>query len=171
MLTFSSFYNSPLGLIRLQSDGDHLTALYFQDHEKTAKQVTAVFKEDLKIFKETKTFLNDYFQKRDPHFDLSQLMLEDNSFRKTVYALLCQTEFGDLITYGQIAKRLSSIKHLKSMSPQAIGNAVSRNPISIIIPCHRVVGSDGTLNGYSGGVFRKLALLKHEGHNAEEFVM
>ena len=171
MLTFSSFYDSPLGLIRLQSDGTLLTALYFQDHEKTANQVTAVFKEDLKIFKETKTFLDDYFQKRDPHFDLSKLMLEDNSFRKTVYAILCHTKFGELITYGQIAKRLSSIKHLKNMSPQAIGNAVSRNPISIIIPCHRVVSSDGTLNGYPGGVFRKLALLKHEGHNAAEFVL
>lgn len=99
------------------------------------------------------------------------LNLEDNSFRKSVYLLLCQTKFGDLITYGQIAKRLSSVKHLKNMSPQAIGNAVSRNSISIIIPCHRVVGSDGTLNGYSGGVFRKLALLKHEGHNAAEFVL
>ena len=171
MLIFSTYFQSPLGLIHLNSDGKFLTSAYFQDHENLKNQSTTVFKEDLKIFQEAKTFLNDYFQKRNPHFAQDKLKLDDNAFRNAVYAILFETSFGELITYGQIAKRLLSIKHLKNMSPQAIGNAVSHNPISIIIPCHRVIGVDGSLNGYSGGIFRKLELLKHEGHQESEFLL
>ena len=91
MLIFSTYFQSPLGLIHLNSDGKFLTGAYFQDHENLKNQSTTVFKEDLKIFQEAKTFLNDYFQKRNPHFAQDKLKLDDNAFRNAVYAILFET--------------------------------------------------------------------------------
>ena len=97
--------------------------------------------------------------------DIKELSLKPQGslFRQEVWKLLCEIPYGEVTTYGKIAKVVAQKLHKEKMSGQAVGNAVGHNPISIIIPCHRVVGTSGSLTGYAGGIDKKIALLKHEG--------
>jgi len=117
---------------------------------------------DIPIFGAVKKWLDRYFTGEQP--DISELPLAPigGEFRQGVWKILCEIPYGKVITYGDIAKRIAMKMGKESMSSQAVGGAVGHNPISIIIPCHRVVGSNGSLTGFSGGVGMKVKLLELE---------
>lgn len=119
-------------------------------------------KEDEIIFVKTKKWLDRYFNGEKPKISELDLAPMGSDFAKNVWKILCEIPYGEVTTYGEIAKKIAKIMNKDKMSAQAIGGAVGHNPISIIIPCHRVVGSDGSLTGYAGGIDKKIKLLEHE---------
>ena len=114
------------------------------------------------IFDETRRWLDIYFTGRQPDF-IPPLLMRGSAFRQRVWEVLLTIPFGQTMTYGEIAHLIAEERGLESMSAQAVGGAVGRNSISLIIPCHRVVGADGSLTGYAGGIDKKIWLLKMEG--------
>lgn len=158
-------YDSPVGPLMLASDGTSLTGLWMegQKYFGGAIREELVQRDDLPVFAMTRTWLERYFARERP--DPSELPLapRGGEFRQAVWELLCQIPYGELTTYGHLAKEMAARLGRVSMSAQAVGGAVGHNPISIIIPCHRVVGSGGSLTGYAGGIAAKLRLLEHEG--------
>ncbi|WP_312289504.1 methylated-DNA--[protein]-cysteine S-methyltransferase [Stutzerimonas nitrititolerans] len=119
--------------------------------------------DDLPLFVQTRQWLDQYFAGEQPAIASLPLAPSGSSFRKAVWALLCEIPYGEITTYGEIARVVANRTNLPSMSSQAVGGAVGHNPISIIIPCHRVVGRNGSLTGYAGGLAKKVQLLEHEG--------
>lgn len=158
-----SFYKSPLGLILLAADNDALCGLWFSGQkdipEEYAKMAPAMNVPE--IITKTKSWLDRYFAGRRPNAAELELAPEGTEFRRKVWEVLSSIPYGQTTTYGQIAKTMEVLTG-KASSAQAVGGAVGHNPISIIIPCHRVVGADGSLTGYAGGTHRKAALLKLE---------
>ena len=120
------------------------------------------------VFELVKKWLDIYFSGRKPDF-MPPVHMIGSEFRRQVWKILREIPYGETITYGALAKRIAEEKGLKRMSAQAVGGAVGHNEISIIIPCHRVVGSDGSLTGYAGGIDKKERLLMLEGVNMENF--
>ena len=155
-------YNSPLGGITLASDGESLTGLWF-DRQKNFphKLISESTKAELPIFTQTINWLDTYFVGEIPDFT-PPISIQTTPFRKAVYEILLSIPYGQTMTYGEIANIIAEQKGIERISAQAVGGAVGHNPISIIIPCHRVVGSDGSLTGYAGGIDRKIELLKLE---------
>lgn len=152
---------SPLGKITLGSDGAALVGLWFEGQKYFLAQYKEVeINDDLEIFKETKLWLDEYFNGKNPEITM-KLVASGTKFQQKVWSELLKIPYGKTVTYGDIAKKL------KIKSGQAVGGAVGRNPISVIIPCHRVVGKNNTLTGYAGGVDKKLALLKLENSDFE----
>ncbi len=147
-------YPSPLGGIILSSEGEYLTGLRFGEENAAHRDP------GLPVFKETVRWLDLYFDGGIPDFT-PPLRLSATPFQKTVYDILLAIPYGQTTTYGDIAKEIARQRGGR-MSAQAVGGAVGRNPISIIIPCHRVVGSDSSLTGYAWGLERKAALLELE---------
>ena len=123
-----------------------------------------------KIFDETKKWLDIYFSREEPKFT-PKLNIKGSEFRKDVWKILLEIPYGKTLTYKAIAEKLVMSGKYKKMSAQAVGGAVGHNPISIIIPCHRVVGASGSLTGYAGGLDRKVKLLELEGVNMNKFFM
>ena len=164
-------YQSPLGGITIASDGTALTGLWFDGQKYFAEGLaeTAAAK-TLPVFNETVRWLDIYFGGRRPDFT-PPLNLKGTAFRKEVWQLLLQIPYGKTTTYGKLAAQLAAHRGLKQMSAQAVGGAVGHNPISIIVPCHRVVGTGGSLTGYAGGLAKKLALLKLEGIDTANFTL
>ena len=154
-------YESPIGKIILVSDGENLTGLWFEGQKYFLNLITEQ-KCDLEIFKKTKKWLDIYFSGKNPEEEIP-INLYGTDFRVKVWNILKEIPYGNVITYGEIAKRLASEKGMKKMSAQAVGAAVSHNPISIIIPCHRVIGNNKNLTGYAGGIDKKVKLLEIEG--------
>lgn len=170
-MLYTCFYKSPLGGITMASNGNALTGLWFDGQKYFAEGLaeTAAAK-TLPVFDEVVRWLDIYFSGRRPDFT-PPLNLEGTAFRKEVWQLLLQIPYGQTTTYGKLAAQIA-VKHgQKRMSAQAVGSAVGRNPISIIVPCHRVVGTGGSLTGYAGGLAKKLALLKLEGISTANFTM
>ncbi len=161
---------SPLGPVVLRSDGGALTGLWFAD-QADCPQVPdpAPAAEDCPAFGPARRWLEVYFSGRDPGF-LPPLRLDGTGFQRSVWAILSDIPYGATRTYGDIAAQLARSRGLQRMSAQAVGGAVGRNPISLIIPCHRVVGASGSLTGYAGGLARKEALLALEGVRSEKHV-
>lgn len=156
-------YISPLGGITVSSNGRAIKGLWFDGQKYFAKTLSKELEEaELEIFNAADSWLDIYFSGRQPDFMLP-VELEGSLFRKRVWELLLTIPYGKTMTYGAIAKIIAEERGLKSMSSQAVGGAVGHNPISIIVPCHRVVGSNGSLTGYAGGIERKKELLKLEG--------
>ena len=154
---------SPLGKLTLASDGARLTGLWIEGQKHFGATLSNTrMAEDLPLFVEVRDWLSEYFGGGDPavHFPLAP---KGSEFREAVWDILRETRRGELITYGQIAKRISASRGSRKTSPRAVGGAVGHNLISIIIPCHRVVGSGGSLTGYAAGTDKKLYLLKLEG--------
>ncbi len=155
-------YVSPLGGITLASDGESLTGLWLDGQKsfphKLVEESTEV---ELPIFTQTCNWLDIYFSGKEPDFT-PPISLCTTPFRKAVYDILLTIPYGQTMTYGEIASILAEQQGVERMSAQAVGSAVGHNPISIIIPCHRVVGADGSLTGYAGGLDKKTALLKLE---------
>lgn len=155
-------YDSPLGGITLASDGEALSGLWFNDQKYFGSTLgKAPVQKTLPVFGRTKEWLDIYFSGKAPDFT-PPLFLNATPFRNAVWENLLTIPFGQTITYGEIANRMAERLDRQHMSAQAVGGAVGHNPISLIIPCHRVVGSDGNLTGYAGGIEKKRKLLEME---------
>ncbi len=162
-MQYTASYASPLGEITLASDGEFLTGLWFEGQKYFARTLDGEHGErDLPVFREAREWLNVYFSGTAPAFT-PPLRFTGTAFQKEVWALLIAIPYGETRTYGELAQTLAARRGLSQMSARAVGSAVGRNPISVIVPCHRVVGADGSLTGYAGGVQRKRALLSLEG--------
>lgn len=161
-MKYLSQYASPLGGITMASDGKVLTGLWFDGQKYFGAGLTEGAEEKiLPVFEETEKWLNGYFQRKEPKY-LPPFRPEGSSFQKEVWEILLTIPYGETLTYGEIAKIMASRRRLPGMSAQAVGGAVGRNPISIIIPCHRVIGKNGSLTGYAGGIEKKERLLRLE---------
>ena len=155
-------YHSPLGSITLASDGESLTGLWFDGQKHFPhKLILESIESEQPIFTQTCNWLDIYFSGNIPDFT-PQISLQTTPFRKAVYDILLTIPYGQTMTYGEIANIIAKQKGIERMSAQAVGGAVGHNPISIIIPCHRVVGANGSLTGYAGGIDKKIELLKLE---------
>ena len=151
-------YDSPLGGITLAGDGEALTGLWFDGQKFFADTLEREHEEKaLPVFAETIQWLDLYFSGQAPDFT-PKLNPRGTAFRRAVWDALLTIPYGQTVTYGQIGKKLG----LSRGAAQAVGGAVGHNPISLIIPCHRVVGSDGSLTGYAGGIDKKRSLLEME---------
>lgn len=164
-MEYISLYNSPLGEMTLASDEKNLTGLWFNG-QKYDKDVLdkEVCEKPLPIFDETKKWLDIYFSGECPNFT-PPIHIKSTGFRKEVAEIMLTIPYGKTMTYGEIANKISKQRNIEKMSAQAVGGAVGHNSISIIIPCHRVVGSNGKLTGYAGGLNRKIKLLSLEKSN------
>ena len=162
-MIYIASYTSPLGAITLAGDGAALTGLWFDGQKYFGSTLPreTVRQEDIPVFVETKRWLDVYFSGKEPDFT-PQLRYELTPFRKMVCEIMLAIPYGSTMTYGEIAARLAAQQGKAHMSAQAIGGAVGHNPISLIIPCHRVVGANGSLTGYAGGIDRKVRLLELE---------
>ena len=168
-MQYTATYTSPLGRITMASDGERLSGLWFDGQKYFAATLSAAHEEkDLPIFQQTKRWLELYFRGTAPEFP-PPLHLTASPFRLAVWDILRQIPYGQVITYGEIARQLARQSGLTAMSAQAVGGAVGHNPISIIIPCHRVVGTNGSLTGYAGGSEKKIQLLQREGVDVSRF--
>ena len=148
----------------MASDGENLTGLWFKEQKYYASTISGeIMEKNLVIFEKTIQWLERYFHGERPRITELQLAPQGSMFRKEVWKILCEIPYGEVLTYGEIAKMIAKKRGIERMSAQAIGGAVGHNPISIIIPCHRVIGSDGSLTGYAGGIELKKKLLEHEG--------
>lgn len=162
-MQYTNHYQSPLGDMLLAADEKGLTGLWFVGQKYFALRLDKEHEDrDLPIFDETKRWLDEYFMGKQPSFTPS-LHLVGTDFQKEVWQILCTIPYGQTTTYGDIAKRIATIHGRQSMSAQAVGGAVGHNEISIIVPCHRVLGANGSLTGYAGGIERKQRLLELEG--------
>ncbi|WP_297391902.1 methylated-DNA--[protein]-cysteine S-methyltransferase [uncultured Peptoniphilus sp.] len=195
-MLYRSIYDSPLGKILILFDKDTLLGLYFEGqkefHDLIKDEEVKNFNEkevfngvekfnnkseiennkicENKILEETKKWLNIYFSGLEPNFT-PKINLRGTEFRRDVWKILLEIPYGETLTYKDIANKLMASKKYERMSSQAVGGAVGANPISLIIPCHRVVGTSGSLTGYAGGLVRKLKLLELEGIDVNKFFM
>ncbi len=147
----------------MSSDGEVLTGLWFEGTHDAAKHKAAATDASLPIFRETCRWLDIYFSGRDPGFTPPYRLVGATPFREAVSREMLKIPFGAAVTYGDIAVAIAKNRGLAKMSAQAVGQAVGWNPICLIIPCHRVIGSGGALTGYGGGLHNKVALLELEG--------
>jgi len=164
-MIYTTQYNSPLGTTMLASDGDNLIGLWLEGQKYFSESVKEEMKEaaDLPVFQAAAKWLDAYFAGARLQLQELPLSPRGGEFRRAVWELLCEIPYGGLTTYGEIAVKIAARLNKTRMSAQAVGGAVGHNPISIIIPCHRVVGANGSLTGYAGGIEKKIKLLQHEG--------
>lgn len=169
IMTFIQHYNSPLGGILLAADEIGLTGLWFDGQKYFARDLPAErIDRDTPILSEARHWLDIYYTGKEPDF-LPPLHPMGSAFRQSVWEILLRIPYGQTTTYGEIARQLAEKKGLSQMSAQAVGGAVGHNEISIIIPCHRVVGTNGSLTGYAGGIDRKVKLLELEHTDVSRF--
>lgn len=154
-------YDSPIGRLTISSDGESLTGLWVENQKYFKSTLDKEYKEkQLQIFEDVKTYLDRYFKGERPEITFS-LKPKGSDFRQGVWQKLLNVPYGETTTYGKIAKALEA-ETGKRVSAQAVGGAIGHNPILILVPCHRVIGSDGSLTGYAGGLERKQYLLNLE---------
>lgn len=169
---YSTTYSSPIGTITLacNEEGNSLVGLWMERQKYHGDTIheSMIKSDDILLFDTTKKWLERYFAGKNPNVDELPLAPSGSEFRQGVWNILRQIPYGEVITYGDIAKKMAESMGKKSMSSQAVGGAVGHNPISIIIPCHRVVGSNGSLTGFSGGIQMKIKLLELEGVDLSE---
>ena len=155
-------YSSPLGGITVASDGEAITGLWFDGQKHIADTLEKEHEEkQLPVFTQTDNWLDIYFSGRAPDFT-PPISMKTTEFRKTVWEIMLTIPYGKTMTYGEIAGEIAKRRGLETMSAQAVGGAVGHNSISIIIPCHRVIGASGSLTGYAGGIDKKIQLLTLE---------
>ena len=161
-MQYTSHYSSPVGEILLASDGEGLTGLWFEGQKYFVLRLDKEHEEkEISLFEQAKRWLDIYFGGEEPDFT-PPLHFTGTAFQKEVWEILCGIPYGQTMTYKEIAERMAAKRGLPHMSAQAVGGAVGHNPIGIIIPCHRVVGADGSLTGFGGGIETKKALLELE---------
>jgi len=162
---YSTTYPTPVGNITLASDGENLLGLWNEGQKYHGNQIFKGMKanDNLPVFDTAKKWIDAYFAGKKPVISELPLKPIGGEFRQAVWQTLCEIPYGEVITYGEIAKKMAAKRNKKSMANQAVGGAVGHNPLSIIIPCHRVVGANGSLTGYAGGLKIKTKLLEHEG--------
>ena len=168
-MTFTQHYDSPLGGMLLAADEIGLTGLWFGGQKYFARGLPAERTErSTPVLTEAKRWLDLYFSGREPDF-IPPLHPTGSAFRRAVWQILLQVPYGQTITYGEIARQLAEKRGLARMSAQAVGGAVGHNAVSVIIPCHRVVGTNGSLTGYAGGIGKKVRLLELERADISRF--
>lgn len=161
-MDYTWHYDSPLGGITLASDGEALIGLWFDGQKYFADALDKEHQEkQLPVFDDTCRWLDIYFSGKNPDFT-PKLNMRTTAFRKKAWEIMLTIPFGQTMTYGEIAARIAREKGQNRMSAQAVGGAVGHNSFSLIIPCHRVVGTNGSLTGYAGGIDRKIRLLQME---------
>ena len=158
-MQYTTTYHSPIGGILLAADK---TGLWFDGEKFYAHNLDPDHEErEIPVLSDTKHWLDLYFSGREPDF-MPPLHVIGSPFQMEVWEILRKIPYGETTTYGEIARQIAVKRGLAHMSAQAVGGAVGHNPISIIIPCHRVVGANGNLTGYAGGINTKIKLLEHE---------
>ena len=168
-MQYISHYHSPLGAILLAADQIGLTGLWFEGQKYFALYLDKEHEEkEVPVLKQAKEWLDIYFSGKEPDFKLP-LHFTGTDFQNEVWEILSAIPYGQTTTYGEIAKQIAAKRGLARMSAQAVGGAVGHNEISIIVPCHRVVGSNGSLTGYAGGIDKKIKLLTLEKVNMDSF--
>ena len=172
-MKYKYFYKTPDSFddLIMSSDGEYLTGLWFVDSNDELKHNINCEEKELPIFKETVKWLDIYFSGKIPKFIPKYKINNLTFFKKEVINIMNTIPYGDTKTYNEIAKKIALQRDMKKMSSQAVGGAVGWNPICIIIPCHRVVGTNGSLTGYGGGIKNKIALLKLEGNDMSKFTI
>ena len=157
-------YKTPDGFsdLLLNSDGEYLTGLWFEGSADGSKHTSFGEEKELPVVRETCQWLDLYFTGKNPEFTPRYKINGLTPFRQEVIEIMKTIPYGETITYGEIAAIIDKKRGLTRMSAQAVGGAVGWNPICIIIPCHRVMGANGSLTGYGGGIANKIALLAHE---------
>ena len=171
MLFYTAHYDSPLGGITLASDGEALVGLWFDGQKYFADAIVGQSVTDnpsLPVFADTRRWLDLYFSGMQPDFT-PRLRMLTTPFRQAVWEIMLTIPYGKTMTYGEIAKHIAGQKGIPQMSAQAVGGAVGHNSISLIIPCHRVVGTNGSLTGYAGGIAKKVRLLQLESTDMSRF--
>lgn len=161
-MQYISHYSSPLGDILLAADSVGLTGLWFEGQKYFALNLDKEHEEkEILLFAEAKRWLDIYFSGKEPDFSVP-LHFTGTEFQNEVWELLLAIPYGQTTTYGELARRIAGKRGVKHMSAQAVGGAVGHNNISVIVPCHRVVGTNGSLTGYAGGIDKKIKLLELE---------
>ncbi len=164
-----SQYPSPVGLLTLTADETGLTGVWFPGRKNTEElRRTGTADENAPVLQQAALWLDIYFSGQEPDFT-PQLHLTGTPFRLSVWKLLLQIGYGQTTTYGALAAQIAEQRGIPRMSARAVGGAVGSNPVAIIVPCHRVLGADGNLTGFGGGLRRKLKLLELEGHDSSKF--
>ena len=159
-------YESKIGLLYLISDGESLCGCYLKNQKYFPNDIGEyLLNEELDIFVKSKDWLKKYFNGENPSIDEIPLNFIGTEFRKTVWEVLKEICYGELVTYKHIAEKIAKTKDLETMSAQAVGGAVGHNPLLIFSPCHRVIGADGSLTGYAAGLENKRFLLNLESDN------
>ncbi len=160
---YKSIYHSPIGNIILAANDEMIVGLWFEGQTNIPEDVLSmVDNSDMKIFDSVKYWLDEYFSGHNPSLSRLNFSLKGSEFRQMVWKHLLKIPYGEVTTYGDLAKSVAKDMGKSCMSAQAIGGAVGANPIAIIVPCHRVLGCNGALTGYAGGIDKKFALLKLE---------
>lgn len=168
-MQYRNRYQSPIGDILLAADETGLTGLWFKGQKYYAAHLNPACEEkSLPVFDKTKKWLDIYFSGKEPDF-IPPVHMIGTPFQLLVWEILQKIPYGETITYGKIAEEVAGIKGLTRMSAQAVGGAVGHNKISVIIPCHRVVGTNGSLTGYAGGIEKKIKLLTLEENDMSRF--
>lgn len=164
---YKTYYDSPLGKILLVCNETSLIGLWLKDQKYYSGTLAQdpILKNDHAVLHTVILWLDAYFNLQKPTIYALSLAPIGSAFRQRVWKILCNIPYGKIVTYGDIAKQIASENNINTMSAQAVGNAVAHNPISIIIPCHRVVGAHGSLTGYAGGIDKKVYLLTLENVN------
>lgn len=170
-MTYKYTYQTPENFSNMimNSDGEYLTGLWFEGSRDSSKHIIDCEEKDLEIFKQTGKWLNIYFSGKNPDFIPKYKINNLTPFRQEVIDIMNSIEYGKVVTYSDISKIIAQKRNLKRMSSQAVGGAVGWNPICIIIPCHRVVGTNCSLTGYGGGIKNKVELLKLEGNDMSKY--
>ncbi|MCU6761466.1 Methylated-DNA--protein-cysteine methyltransferase%2C constitutive [uncultured Roseburia sp.] len=168
-MQYISHYQSPFGNILLAADTVGLTGLWFEGQKYFALHLDKEHEErEIPVFDQAKQWLDIYFSGKEPDF-MVPLHFTGTDFQNEVWKILCRIPYGKTMTYGDIARQIAAKKGSAHMSAQAAGGAVGHNKISVIVPCHRVVGSNGSLTGYAGGIDKKIQLLTLEGADMKSF--
>jgi methylated-DNA-[protein]-cysteine S-methyltransferase len=170
---FIQKYETPNGYSNMfmSSDGTFLTGLWFEESKDTLKHPSDFKENNLPIFDETKKWLDIYFSGEKPQFIPKYKINNLTPFRKQVIDIMTEIPYGKLISYNDIAKEIAKKNGIEKMSAQAVGGAVGWNPICLIIPCHRVIGANGNLTGYGGGIQNKIKLLELEKNDMNKFTI
>lgn len=167
---YSTVYSSPIGLLTLASNGEQIVGLWVEGQKYFGSRLGELQQQDdLPVFSQTRQWLDSYFAGEQPEVSQVPLAPEGSEFRRAIWQILCEIPYGQTTTYGEIARQMAARTGRASMSSQAVGGAVGHNPVSIIIPCHRVVGTNGSLTGYASGLARKIHLLELEGVDVSAF--
>lgn len=163
-MIYTTYYESPVGKILLASKNNELIGLWIEGQKYYLGKLKEKMQQkvDEEILVKTEKWLNRYFNGEKPEISELKLAPIGSEFAKNVWKILCEIPYGEVTTYGKIAKQMAKFMNREKMSAQAVGGSVGHNPISIIIPCHRVVGKNGNLTGYAGGMDKKIKLLELE---------
>lgn len=166
-MIYKSIYKTPVEYsdMIMYSDGEYLIGLRFEEAKDVNKQSVDAIEGNTQVFEDTRKWLDEYFKGNNPEFTPKYKINNLTEFRQMVIDEMLKIPYGETITYNDIAREIAKRKNINKMSAQAVGGAVGWNPICLIIPCHRVIGTDGSLTGYGGGIENKKALLEYEKNN------